>query len=172
MATISKYQTGGGATLFEVRYRTPDRHTTRKRGFKTLRDAKAFAATLETSKLKGEFVAASTGRTTIGELGPAWLQRQRAHTKCTTFQSLDSHWRTHVEPRWASVRIADVRYTDVAAWVAGMSTDCGPGTIRIAHQVLRRVLERCGARPDAGVQPSPRRQAAATAAAAQRLPVR
>jgi hypothetical protein len=54
MATISKYETSGGATLYEVRYRTPDRRTTRKRGFVTLRDAKAFAATVETSKLKDD----------------------------------------------------------------------------------------------------------------------
>jgi hypothetical protein len=41
MATISKYQTATGATLYRVRYRTPDRGQTDKRGFKTKRDAQA-----------------------------------------------------------------------------------------------------------------------------------
>ena len=39
MATISKYQTASGATLYRVRYRTRDRGQTDKRGFKTKRDA-------------------------------------------------------------------------------------------------------------------------------------
>ena len=56
MATISKYQTSTGATLYTVRYRTPDRRQTQKRGFVSKRDAQAFAATVETSKLRGEYV--------------------------------------------------------------------------------------------------------------------
>ena len=39
MATIEKYQTRGGATLYRVRYRKPDRKQTQKRGFTTKRDA-------------------------------------------------------------------------------------------------------------------------------------
>jgi hypothetical protein len=64
MATISKYQTASGATLYTVRYRTPDRRQTQKRGFVSKRDAQAFAATVEASKLRGEYVSVSTGRTT------------------------------------------------------------------------------------------------------------
>ena len=40
MATISKYQTASGATLYRVRYRTTGCET-EKRGFKTKRDAGA-----------------------------------------------------------------------------------------------------------------------------------
>lgn len=47
MATISKYQIASGATLYRVRYRTPGRGQTDKRGFKTKRDAEAFANTVE-----------------------------------------------------------------------------------------------------------------------------
>ena len=34
MATISRYQTASGATLYRVRYRTPGRGQTDKRGFR------------------------------------------------------------------------------------------------------------------------------------------
>ena len=51
MATIGKYTTKDGMTAWEVRYRTPDQRSTRKRGFATQRDAKAFAATVVTAKL-------------------------------------------------------------------------------------------------------------------------
>src|SRR6478672_11936325 len=99
MATVGKYAAKDGATPWEVRYRTPDQRSTRKRGFATQRDAKAFAATVETSKLKGEFVSASVGRTTVGELGPLWLERQRGHLKPSSFNLAERTWRIHVAPR-------------------------------------------------------------------------
>jgi hypothetical protein len=74
MATISKYQTAGGATLYRVRYRTPDYRQTDKRGFRTKREAERFAATVEVSKMRGEYVAASSARVTVaswtGVAGP------------------------------------------------------------------------------------------------------
>jgi integrase len=141
MATISKYQTASGTTLYTVRYRTPDQRQTQKRGFTTKREAREFAATVETSKLRGEYVGASVGRTTVGELGPAWLARQRGHMKPSTFHACDSVWRTRVAPRWGSVRIADVRYTDVAAWVAELSAIRGPSLVRVTYSVLARILD-------------------------------
>ena len=106
MATIEKNTAADGATTWAVRYRKPDGRTTRRRGFKTQRDAKALAATVETSKLKGEFVLASVGRTTIGELGPAWLDRQRGHLKPASQAAAESSWRNHIAPRWDGVRIS------------------------------------------------------------------
>ena len=70
MATISKYQTASGATLHRVRHRTPDHRSTQKRGFTTKRDAELFAATVEVSMARGEYVAPALGRATVGELAP------------------------------------------------------------------------------------------------------
>ena len=77
MATISKYTTAGGETLYRVRYRTPDNRSTQKRGFTTKRDAEQFAATVEVAKMRGEYVAPSVGRSTVGApratLSRAWM---------------------------------------------------------------------------------------------------
>jgi len=81
MATIDRYVTTSGATLYCVRYRKPDNKQTMKRGFPTKRAAEAYANTVEVSKLKGEYVAPSDARVTVGELGPGWLNRQRGHLK-------------------------------------------------------------------------------------------
>jgi Arm DNA-binding domain len=70
MATIEAYQIASGATLYAVRYRKPDNKQTWKRGFSTKRDANAFAASVEVSKLRGEYVAPSLGKATVGELAP------------------------------------------------------------------------------------------------------
>ena len=74
MATITAYETKDGRR-YRVRYRTPDHRQTDKRGFKTKRDAEAFAASVEVSKLRGEFIDAAAARVKIGELGPAWTAR-------------------------------------------------------------------------------------------------
>ena len=141
MATISKYETASGATLYRVRYRTPERGQTDKRGFTTKRDAEAFAATVEVTKMRGEYVAPSLGRVTIGQLGPAWLARQQGHMKPSGFRSYESAWRVHVEPRWAGLRVADVRFSDVQAWVSELAGKRGPVIVQTAHSVLARILD-------------------------------
>jgi len=61
MATISSYKTSQGQTRYRVRYRTPDRRQTDKRGFRTKRDAEQFAATVEVAKMRGEYVPPTVG---------------------------------------------------------------------------------------------------------------
>ena len=140
MATITKYQTSSGATLYRVRYRTPENRQTDKRGFTTKRDAESFAATVEVSKLRGEYVAPTLGRVTVGELGPAWLDRQRGHLKPSGFRSYEGVWRCHVEPRWGRTRVSDIRFTDVQAWVSELAGRRGPVIVQMSHSVLARIL--------------------------------
>nr|WP_231117869.1 hypothetical protein [Mycobacterium colombiense] len=47
--------------------------------------------------------------------------------KPSGYRSYDSAWRVHVQPRWASVTIADVRYSDVQAWIAELSGQARSG---------------------------------------------
>lgn len=139
MATIEPYKTVSGSTMYRVRYRKPDGKQTDKRGFTTKRDAQLFAATVEVSKARGEFVATSAGRTTIGELGPAWLDRQKGHMKPSGFRSYESAWRNHVAPRWSATAIGDVRYSDVQAWVSGIGRSAS--MIANIYSVLARILD-------------------------------
>jgi len=141
MATIRKYQTASGATLYRVRYRTPDRGQTDKRGFKTRRDAEAFANSVEVTKQRGEYVAPSLGRITVGELGPGWLDRKRGHMKPSGYLSYENAWRRYVEPRWRSVKLADIRFTSVQAWIAELSTKLSPSRITTIHGVLAGILD-------------------------------
>ncbi|BBY61150.1 tyrosine-type recombinase/integrase [Mycolicibacterium sarraceniae] len=141
MATISKYQTSSGATLYRVRYRTPDRGQTDKRGFKTKRDAEAWASKNEVAKARGEYVAPSLGRVTVGELGPTWMLRQKGHMKPSGYRSYESAWRVHVEPRWHRAKLADIRYTDVQAWVTELSVKLSPSMVATVYSVLARILD-------------------------------
>ena len=141
MATVERYQTSSGAAVFGVRYRQPNGRQTWKRGFRTKRDAQLFANTVEVSKARGEFVAHSAGRVTVGELGPAWLDRQRGHMKPSGWRSYESAWRCHIAPRWAATAIAEVRYSDVAAWVADMSGELSASMTATVYSVLARILD-------------------------------
>lgn len=146
MATIEKYRTKAG-TRYRVRYRTPDRRQTDKRGFKTKRDAQAFAATVEHSKLNGSFVAASASRVTVGELAKAWLELKRAQLAPSSYPKYEQAWELHVKPRWGDVAIGEVKMPAVGSWVATMPrADRKPGTagavVRIrAHGVLAGILD-------------------------------
>ena len=73
MATIEKYQISSGATRYRVRYRTPDNRQTDKRGFKTKRDAQAWAEQLEVDKRRGAYVAPAAGRVKLGDYAQQWL---------------------------------------------------------------------------------------------------
>lgn len=158
MATIERYETSSGATRYRVRYRTPDRRQTDKRGFKTKRDAEQWAAKNEVDKLRGEYVAPSLGKITVGELGPGWLARRKGHMKPSGFRSYESAWRVHVEPKWGRVRVSDVTHTDVQGWVSELAGRRGPVIVQTAYSVLARVLDdavkdrRLAANPARGVK--------------------
>ncbi len=141
MATISKYQTASGTTLYRVRYRTPDRGQTDKRGFKTKRDAEAFANSVEVTKARGEYVAPSLGRVTVGELGPAWLARKRGHLKPSAYRSYENAWRVHVEPRWRAAKMADIRYTSVQGWIAELAKKLSASRVITIYSVLASILD-------------------------------
>ncbi|WP_348727380.1 tyrosine-type recombinase/integrase [uncultured Mycolicibacterium sp.] len=163
MATVSRYNTTDGVR-WRVRYRKPDRRQTDKRGFKTKRDAEAFAVTVEVKKLTGEFVSNSAGRVTIGALAPDWLARKEQSTAPSNFRMIESAWRNHVAPLWADRRVADVTVIDVEAWVASLGRKgSGTTTVLRAHGVLSGILNdavkgrRLAVNPAKGIDNLPRR---------------
>lgn len=119
MATIEPYGTAAGRR-YAVRYRKPDRTQTKKRGFRTKRDAELFLASVEVSKARGEFIDATEAKALIGPLGAEWLARQ-THLKPSSYRPVESAWRNHVLPRWGHVAVADVRKTAVQQWIADMT---------------------------------------------------
>jgi hypothetical protein len=90
MATVEKYQTPSGATLYMVHYRTPGRGQTKKRGFKTKRDAERWANKTEVEKLRGEYIPPSLGRITVGELAPDWLASKKQAIAPSHYRTLES----------------------------------------------------------------------------------
>ena len=105
-----------------MQYRTPENHVTQRRGFETKRDALDFAASVHVAKRRGEYVDPGDARVTVGALGPGWLAR-RTHLKPSSRSVEATAWRVHVEPRWGTMKLADIRHSAIQAWVADMSRE-------------------------------------------------
>jgi hypothetical protein len=146
MATIEKYQTRSGARLYRVRYRTPENRQTDRRGFRTKREAEAFAASVEVAKMRGEYVAPTDARITVDALGPAWLARQRGHLAPSGYAVMETAWRTRVQPRWGTVAIGDIRPSVVQKWISDLGrgsddvTPLGAAAVKRMHYVLSQIL--------------------------------
>ncbi|SIR98437.1 site-specific integrase [Williamsia sterculiae] len=140
MATISSYDTQSGKR-YRVRYRTPDHRQTDKRGFRTKREAEAFAATVEVEKLTGAYIAPKLGLVTVAELGPEWVTRKQATTAASWGHSIEVAWRTHVLPRWGSTRISDINTLSVESWIADLAAAKSATVVLRAHGILAGILD-------------------------------
>lgn len=140
MASIEAYESKAG-TRYVVRYRTPERRLTMKRGFTRKRDAQAFAEDVENAKRIGTFIPESAGRVTVGDLARDWLGRRAGVVRPKTYAQDQSLIRTHVTPRWGSVPVGRVRRTAVQAWVSGLAASgASASTVRQAVGALRKIL--------------------------------
>ncbi|PPF38379.1 site-specific integrase [Pseudoclavibacter sp. AY1H1] len=137
MATIAKYETDAGLR-YRVRYRKPDGKQTDKRGFRTKKEAEAFANTVEVSKLRGEFVTEAAGRVTVGELWPRWIATKQG-MKESYKRTLNVAYSTHVEAKWGAVPVGKVKRSEVREWVHGMAKSASVS--RRAHGILAGILD-------------------------------
>ncbi|MDZ7883298.1 MAG: Arm DNA-binding domain-containing protein [Mycobacterium sp.] len=138
MATIERYETTSGTTRYRVRYRTPDKRQTDKRGFKTKRDAEAFANQLEVDKRRGAYVAPAAGRVKLGEYAGEWLAAKhnlKPSTRARYRVVLDTFIASH-----ADVPLGDISRQLVREWVADLSVSHAPASVHKTIGVLRQVL--------------------------------
>lgn len=139
MGSIESYETAAGKR-YRVRYRTPGRAQTDKRGLKTKREAEAFLASVEVAKMRGEWVSPERSRVTVAEWAETWYAAQvqlKATTRSGYRYTLDSH----VLPKWGVARLIEIQHADVQAWVTGLTDKYAPSTVRQIHLVLFGVMK-------------------------------
>lgn len=155
MGSVYSYETQAGRR-WEARYRKPDGKTARKGGFRIKRDAEAYIAEVEVSKNSGTYIAPGEAQATVGSLGIGWLAAHKASVKPSTHHSDESAWRIHVEPIWGTRKVGSIRHTEVAAWVAQLTTDKSATTVKRAYGILASILD--GAVRDRRIQSNPARE--------------
>jgi integrase len=143
MATIEPYLlTDGKTKRYRVRYRTPENRSTDKSGFTTKRDAQDFPATVEVAKMRGEFIAPSAGRITVGPLVEKWIMGRESDLAPSTFDRYQGIVRTHVVPKWGTVPLGSVMHSDIQAWIGELSrAGQESASIRKIYRVLKQTLD-------------------------------
>ncbi len=133
------------------------------RSFERKVDAQAWLNEITATQTAGTYVAPKAGRVTVGQMHAKWLGIQ-GHLKETTVATRAFAWSGYVESRWSSVPVADVRTSDIRAWVQELVVaGAKPATVENALSVLRQILEmavedrRLLRNPCSGVK-TPRRQ--------------
>jgi integrase len=139
MGSISSYETSAGKR-YRVRYRKPDHMQTDKRGFRTKREAEDFLASVEVSKLRGEWVDPTRSRITVAEWATHWYDAQ-LQLKLTTLSGYRHSLDKHVIPTWGARRLVDVGHADVQAWVTKLSKTLAPSTVRQIYLVLAGLMK-------------------------------
>lgn len=140
MGSVHSYTTSEGKRYL-VRYLKPDRSQAAKRGFRTKREAEAYLSTIDVAITQRQYVDPSDARITIAELGAVWLEDQAAVLKPSSMHPLESCWRVHVQPRWGSTRVSDVRYSDARSWVTQLSRTHSATTVIRAYGILAAILD-------------------------------
>ncbi|UGB34513.1 hypothetical protein LQ938_11610 [Microbacterium sp. cx-55] len=141
MGSVHPYSTASGKRVYRISYRKPDGGQGTQRGFRTKRDAQLRLFEVEISKNSGTFVDPADARITIGVLGEEWIVSRLADLKPSTFRSIDSARRIHVQPKWKSRQVGRIRHSEVQAWISGLSTTHSPTTVRRVHEVLAGILD-------------------------------
>lgn len=124
---------------YQVRYRTPQRTQTKRRGFTTMRDAREFAATVEVRKLTGGYVKPSAGRAVFAEVAESWLAGKvnlAASTRARYRSALD----VHLLPAFGLLPSSDITPERIRNWIAAAAASSSAATVRKNHVVLHQVL--------------------------------
>lgn len=140
MGSILAYTTRAGKR-YRALYRRPDGSQGQKRGFTTKKDAELYLAQVETSKARGDYVNPTDAKVTIARLGGEWLESRSSVLKPSTYRSIDSAWRIHVEPKWGNRAVGGIRHSEVQSWLSTLAKSHSPTTVLRVHGVLAGILD-------------------------------
>lgn len=138
--TITPYDTAQG-TRYRVRYRKPDGAQTDKRGFKTKRDANLYLSSVTVTKARGEYISPADAKRTIADLAEHWKRARLPQLKPSSQAVMETSWRTHVEPAWASRQVGSIRKLELQTWVGELGKAKSAQTVRRAAFVLGGILD-------------------------------
>lgn len=149
MATIEPYETKSGRR-YMVRYRTPDRRPTKKRGFTSKRAAQDWAAENTVKMNTGTWRPAAAGRITVNEAAQAWLEAKTPTVAPKTATAYEyAVERIKSIGAIGNTRLLDVDHETVEEWITAMSghvvrggEKMSPKTIRNTFAVLSGVMKR------------------------------
>jgi integrase len=140
VGSVESYETAKGERRYLVRYRTPEHAQKKKGGFKLKSQAELYLSGVNVSKARGEYVDPTESKVTINALGVVWLAN-KAHLKPSYTRTLDSSWRSHVQPVWGTKSISEIRHSGVQNWVTKLGQDKSATVVKRAYGILAGILD-------------------------------
>lgn len=137
MTSIQRYKTAKG-TAWRVQYKDPTGRYRTKQGFKNKAEATLWAKANAAEIYTGQWANPIEGKTTIQALGTQWISTQ-THLKPSTMRVTEQFWRLYVNPYWGQATVAEIKPSQVQAWVASIHKS--PSTVRKAHACLAQILD-------------------------------
>ncbi|MFQ5517014.1 MAG: tyrosine-type recombinase/integrase, partial [Acidimicrobiia bacterium] len=127
-------------TKWQVRYVDPTGRE-RSKTFKRKTDAESFLIHVEAQKQRGEWVDPDRAATRLQDWAERWLAT-RTHLKPKTITGYESLLRTHIVPRFGTMRLDCIEALSIEAWMADLqAAGLSSSRIRQAHQLLGALLK-------------------------------
>lgn len=111
----------------------------KQRAFDRKKDAEAHDAEMRVGLRTGTYVDPAKARETLGAQRETWLKHRRASEGRLSLER--SMWAKHLAPRWADVRLEDIDYPAVNAWVGELAGTMSASYLRGCHQLLCAMLD-------------------------------
>lgn len=127
----------GQGKRWQVRYRGVGGKQ-RKENYARRPDADARAAAIETDLNRGEYIDRRAGRETFRAVAERW--RTDAQHRPSTAASVRQRLETHVYPALGDRPIADIRPSEIRAWVKGRSEVLAPVSLKNTYAIVKAVM--------------------------------
>jgi integrase len=129
------------ASRYRARYRAPDGRE-RSKCFARKIDAERFLSTVESSKLRGDWIDPSLGKTQLEEWANVWIDSVCGTLKPKTVDGYKSLLRSRIIPTFGDHPLASVLPSEVQAWVSAMDAEgLSASRIHEAWVVLSQILD-------------------------------
>lgn len=111
---------------------------THRQAFELRRDAAAWTTANEEALRRGEWLSPTELRTTVADVAERWLGSLVCGVD--TRRHYAKAWRVHLGPAFGAMRVRSVGHGDVQAWVARLSADLAPASVRTYLSYLRTLF--------------------------------
>ncbi len=139
MASIDT-RDGSRGRRYRVMYRDPQGEQ-RSKTFRRMADARAFAASVEHTKNRGEYVAPKGGRTRFADFGAEVMTARALNQRPSTQASDGSVFRSLVLPHFGNRPLGSVTPVEVQRWVKRTAGTHSASTTRKAAQLVSNVFD-------------------------------
>lgn len=138
MASIRRRVLASGAPRWDVQYRVEGDRSLLQRTFDTEKGARAFRSQVEADSTRGLHVDPRRQRVTVADWCDQWLAG-KVNLAATTHERYSGIVSKYVRPRWARVKLANLKHAPIQAWLAGL--DLAPASVRKVHRVFSQALD-------------------------------